>query len=371
MRSSALRQEIEARLTTIPYALSPQVSQPPRLLSTGSVAVDALLGGGFPIGAISEVSGQVSSGRTSLVLSLLAQVCNEAACAYIDVSDTLSPHSAAAAGIRLENLLWVRFAAGVKAEPAQRSAMPSRLPQGTDLAARVPHSGCGPHPRLETRGLAPALQAMLAHKAEVRLRKMGGTPGFPNQQLGLGQASQEQVNWERFNARKTDASDPLRQLDLQAMESARVAATPATAKLRNQLGEQQARPWTLLDRSIRAADQVLQSGGFRVVVLDLASVAPEQALRIPAATWFRFRRAAKESDAVLLLVTQAPCAQSSAACGLGCAPGDLPAVNRVLSAFWHTASVTRQRAGQMFEKKMPGRVSTWNAAPSWMGAVGR
>ena len=368
-QSSALKQEIEARLASIPSALSPQASQPPRFLPTGSIEVDALLGGGFPMGAISEVSGPVSSGRTSLCLSLLAKASEEAACAYIDVSDTLSPHSAAAAGVRLENLLWVRFAAGMEAGRMQRSATPSRLPEEKNLHAPVPHSGCGPHPRLEVKGLAPALEAMLAQKAETRLRKMQGTPGFPNQQLGLGQASQEQVDWERFNARKADATDPLRQLDLQAMESARrrTAAAPAIAGLREQPGK----PWNLLDRAIRAADQVLQSGGFRAVVLDLASVAPEQALRIPAATWFRFRRAAKESDAVLLLLTQVPCAQSSAACGLGCAPGGLPAVNRVLPAFRHTAYVTRQRVGQTFERKMPGRVSTWSAAPVWMRAVGR
>ena len=109
-RSAALRQEIESSLASrIPAALSPQAVQAPRLLPIGNEAVNALLGGGLPIGGICEFTGPASAGRTSLALSVLSAATVDSACAYIDVSDSLDARSAAAAGVRLKNLLWVRF----------------------------------------------------------------------------------------------------------------------------------------------------------------------------------------------------------------------------------------------------------------------
>ncbi len=176
--------------------------------------------------------------------------------------------------------------------------------------------------------MAPALEQMLFDKEERRRRKMEGTPGHPNQPLGLHTASQEQVEWERWNLRKVDETDPLRQMDRQAAEAARIRAASAASSVIAGMREQ--KPWDRLDRALRATDQILQSGGFRVAVLDLASVEPKQALRIPSAMWFRYRRAAQEGDAILLLLTREPCARSSAACVLECSTGEPPKIQGVL-----------------------------------------
>lgn len=116
---------------------------------------------------------------------------------------------------------------------------------------------------------------------------------------------------------------------------------------------------------------MLQSGGFRVVVLDLASVTPQEALRIPSATWFRYRRAAQEGDAILLLLTREPCARSSAACVLECSIGEPPKIQGVLTTAPRIAEVARQRTGPAYGKKAPGRATGWDAAPAWMRAAGR
>jgi len=108
-----------------------------------------------------------------------------------------------------------------------------------------------------------------------------------------------------------------------------------------------------------------------VVVLDLASVAPQEALRIPSATWFRYRRAAQESDAILLLLTQQPCARSSAACVLGCSIAEPPKIQGVLTNVSRIAEVARQRTGPAYGRKAPGRATNWDAAPAWMRAAGR
>ena len=366
LQAAVLRREIEAKLAhRIPAALSPVPQQSARLQPVGIASLDHLLGGGLPLGSISELCGPDGSGHTSIALSLLAAATTEAACAYIDVSDTLSPQSAAAAGVELTNLLWVRFTAS-RAEHSKESARPAPAPSASLTVDHKPiGGGCGTsHPRGETKGLAPALEQMLFEKAERRKQKMEGTPGYPNQPLGLHTASQDQVDWERFNLRRVDEEDPLRRSDRQAAETARLRAAsrpPATGtKTREQ------KPWDRLDRALRVTDQILQSGGFRVVVLDLASTSAQEALRIPSATWFRFRRAAQESDAILLLLTREPCARSSAACVLECSATEPPRVQGVLTAATRIAEVARQRTGPSPGKKAPGRATSWESAPPWM-----
>ena len=80
----------------------------PEMVLTGVPAIDALTGG-LPRGALTEIVGPASSGRTSLLLSLLAQAtARQEACALVDASDAFDPESAVAAGIDLKRLLWVR-----------------------------------------------------------------------------------------------------------------------------------------------------------------------------------------------------------------------------------------------------------------------
>lgn len=80
----------------------------PELVSSGIRAVDAFIGG-LPRGSLTEVCGDASSGRTSLLMAVLAAATDrQEACALVDASDAFDPLSAAAAGIHFEKLLWVR-----------------------------------------------------------------------------------------------------------------------------------------------------------------------------------------------------------------------------------------------------------------------
>ena len=63
----------------------------------------------IPEGAITEVFGDPSSGRTSLVLSQVARSTQAGeVCAWMDTHDSLDVASAVRAGVVLENLIWVR-----------------------------------------------------------------------------------------------------------------------------------------------------------------------------------------------------------------------------------------------------------------------
>lgn len=80
----------------------------PLTVSTGLTTLDALTGG-LPRGALSEITGPASSGRTGVMLAALAQAaCREETCALVDASDNFDPASAATAGVDLDRLLWVR-----------------------------------------------------------------------------------------------------------------------------------------------------------------------------------------------------------------------------------------------------------------------
>src|SRR5215472_14728354 len=80
----------------------------PPTVSIGVPALDALTGG-LPRGALSEITGPASSGRTSVMLAALAGATRRGeTCALMDASDCFDPASAAVAGVDLDRLLWVR-----------------------------------------------------------------------------------------------------------------------------------------------------------------------------------------------------------------------------------------------------------------------
>ena len=65
-----------------------------------------------------------------------------------------------------------------------------------------------------------------------------------------------------------------------------------------------------LEQVLRATDLLLESGGFGLIILDLADIPPQCARRIPLTTWFRFRRAVEHKPTILLAIEQHPIAGS-------------------------------------------------------------
>lgn len=89
------------------------------MLPTGIGGFD-LQAGGVPRGAITEIYGPASSGKTTFLHALVANSCAKGEfCALVDATDSFDPASAASAGTELSRLLWVRCAG---AEQAIRSA---------------------------------------------------------------------------------------------------------------------------------------------------------------------------------------------------------------------------------------------------------
>ncbi|MQA30613.1 MAG: hypothetical protein GEU82_12390 [Luteitalea sp.] len=105
---TALRaRSLDRTLTTALPAIDPL--DPASVAPTGLSVLDCRLGGGLPRGQLSECVGPRSSGRVSLLLAMVAAATSRGElAAVIDVLDMFDPESAAAAGIDLHRLLWIR-----------------------------------------------------------------------------------------------------------------------------------------------------------------------------------------------------------------------------------------------------------------------
>ncbi len=109
MTANALREQVRSALIHR-FDVDFQFHQKPavEMVKTGVEAVDSLTGG-IPKVGMTEIYGPASSGRMSLLVSLLAQATHrQEFCALIDASGSFDPGGAEAAGVYLPHLLWVR-----------------------------------------------------------------------------------------------------------------------------------------------------------------------------------------------------------------------------------------------------------------------
>jgi len=274
--TAALRLKIERALEhRFPAALTPVPRAIYEMAKTGIAAADEMLHGGLPVGAISELTGATSSGRTSLALQFVAQRTTEARpCAWVDVNDAFDPESAAANGVRLKQLLWMRC---------------------WDEAARAP--------------------AVSADASGTNKRQMS-------------------ITWAWGNPRRTS--------------------------------------WTQLDQGLRATDLLLQAGGFAAIVLDLGDTAPEQAIRIPLATWFRYRQAAERMQCSLVVLGRRSYAHSAATVVLECSAEHVELAGcTVLRGFAFAVRRGKERSAPVEITTRKPVAATWQANAAWDADVGR
>ena len=339
----ALRAQIEAALAQrIPSALTPAPREIRTTVPTGIQGWDELLQGGLPVGAISEVAGPACSGRTSFALRCMAEMTQAGkACAWIDVSDEMHPESAAATGVALTHLLWVRCGVATTGEekPSRNGfTLPPEYLIPCPIKKGLHGGGFGPHPRTEAKGLSDSVGGLLR------------APSL------ISQCAEPQHK-------------PRPQRPAYNPQSSNV---PVSGKKTSKPGK----PWSRIDQALRVTDLLLQAGGFGAIVLDLGSIAPEHVSRIPLATWFRYRAAAERTQACVLLLTQHPCAKSSAGLVLHLEPGKiLRDEPTVFTGIEHCIAVARQRftpapANVVPLRKPPQRERSarWQSRTSWAGS---
>jgi hypothetical protein len=152
-------------------------------LETGVAALDRLLGGGWPRGALSELCGGRGQGRTGVLLaSLAAALRREETVALLDLEGAFDPWTARRAGVRLERLLWVRarppegggragpVAVGISSGQRQASSAQQKLLAAAEAIVAAGGFGLvaldlGDDPRT------------VPSAAWLRLRRVAGAPG--------------------------------------------------------------------------------------------------------------------------------------------------------------------------------------------------
>lgn len=416
LATSAVRKQIEDALAhRVPGALSPRQRGVVPHIATGVPEVDALLGGGLPTGAITEVVGSSCSGQTSFALALIAQLTGAGqAAAWIDVADELDPESAAAAGVDLTQQLWIRCGGNGK-HGEKHLAQPSvvrGLLSGEVHRNAYAGGGGSPHPRNEVRGMPEAIQALLQqpdksgksgtapscalhpiakeeNPAEARRRRKSiGTPGMPNRPLQPeADCAVARRLFDRTEQASTDRQPPRRgeHFNLQSSKNTlRESTAGYGTKIHLKRGGCPLGVWARLDQAIRAADLLLSAGGFAALVIDLGSTPAEFASRIPMATWFRFRAAAERSRTTVLLLTQHPCAGSSAGVVLRLNASSVTTAGRLITGRSYKVSISRQRfaavdaqqdeqANVVAMRKPPQseRCASWSRHTAWVAFAER
>ena len=330
--ASTIRIQIETALARkIPSALTPQPKMVRPVLETGIEPLDDLLHGGLPVGAVCELTGPECSGRTSVALSFLARITEaNKVCAWIDVSNTFDPASAAAVGVDLKKLLWVRCGVQqtISARAGRRFLLPERYFASSPIKKGLHGGGFGPHPRNEVRGLSHAVGDLF-------------TPCCAEPQ---------------------HKPRPQKQ-------SAEPSSTAITQAVRL---PKRARQYDAIEQGVRSADLLLQTGGFSAIVFDMGSIAPEYVARIELSTWHRYRLAAERTQSSILLLTQHPCAKSSSELQLRLSPSQEIENTTVFNGMWPRAEVMRQRFTQMENnvvslRKPPQstRTASWHNRTTW------
>jgi hypothetical protein len=198
MRAVLLRAQLET-------ALGERVSSPFtdvekrvwECVPSGIPTLDAAIGG-LPRGAIVEILGAPSSGRTSLMLSILSTAIQHGeVCALLDGTDAFDPESGAAAGIDMQRLLWVRChsldqvlrsadlllqGGGFGAVALDLSDLPPQAVRGVPLAAWFRFQRVLEHTPtiLLVMGRESAVKSAAAVVLRANLRKAGWSRGIPS-----------------------------------------------------------------------------------------------------------------------------------------------------------------------------------------------
>jgi hypothetical protein len=307
--------------------------------ATGIELLDDLLGGGLPIGAISELAGPECSGRTSAAISFLARTTQAAkVCAWIDVSNAFDPASAAAAGVDLARLLWVRCGVSQVDTACQSHnfVLPASYYAPPSVKKGLHGGGFGSHPRNEVKGLSDAVAGLL----------------------------QREVIAPRCAEPQHRARRVLKSFEPSHRPFSTASSQPSRSS----------KPWSRIEQALRTTDLLLQGGGFSAIVLDMGGLAPEFVSRVPLATWFRYRAAAERTQSNILLLTQHACAKSSAELVLRLHRAEaLCDEATVFTGIRPSLEVARQRfvrsANVLPLRKPPQSLSaaSWESRTAWAG----
>jgi recombination protein RecA len=192
--SAAKLRELETAISTITKTygegaimrLGSQVSRPIEVIPTGALAIDLALGvGGVPRGRVVEIYGPESSGKTTLMLHLIANAQKAGGlAAFIDAEHALDPAYAKKLGVNVDELLVSQPDSGEEAlticETLARSGALDIIVIDS-VAALVPKAELEGEMGMATMGMQARLMSQALRKLTAILSKAKTTCLFTNQ----------------------------------------------------------------------------------------------------------------------------------------------------------------------------------------------
>jgi recombination protein RecA len=151
-------------------ALGDQEIDVPRI-STGILAVDEVLGGGFPKGKMVEIYGSHGGGKTSIAMKFIGEAQKHGKCVLIDLENAFDPYVAENSGINVPELLVAQ------PDTAENTlTMVESLVTASDVSAIVVDSVAGLTPRAEMEGdIGDANVGLVARILSQAMRKINTT----------------------------------------------------------------------------------------------------------------------------------------------------------------------------------------------------
>ena len=192
--SPARQRELDSAIASITKAygegaimrLGNQVSRPIEVIPTGAMAIDLALGvGGVPRGRIIEIYGPESSGKTTLMLHLIANAQKAGGmAAFIDAEHALDPGYAKKLGVNVDELLVSQPDSGEEAlticDTLARSGALDIIVIDS-VAALVPKAELEGEMGMATMGMQARLMSQALRKLTGVLSKAKTTCLFTNQ----------------------------------------------------------------------------------------------------------------------------------------------------------------------------------------------
>jgi recombination protein RecA len=222
-------------------------------------------------------------GEASILNLLLAQATrSDHYCALVDVSGVFDAQFAAEMDADMEKLLWVRCGSSrTKEYEFERVALLSR-PMSLELMM------AGPMSFNLIQGDVIGSLAALAEKKPV-------------------QSVSELVTQQKMSAGGG------RTLTVELIDRGDNPRTLRRPFARSGMGvnrldlKQEMKP---LEKAFKAADILLQNGGFGLIAVDLSGMDERLLRKVPKATWFRFSRVAEKTQTTLVFLAAYPAAEN-------------------------------------------------------------
>jgi recombination protein RecA len=247
----------------------------------------------------------VKIGAASILNLLLARVTRgDHYCALVDVSGVFDAYFAAEIDVDMEKLLWVRCGESrTKEQAAERVALLSQ-----SMSLELMMAGPLNMNLLEAGGILAGMTGIggdvhesLTGLAEHAIKKPVQGVSLQEQVMVAGDARQLRVELieKGWGTRRSSSGSLTRSY----------SSYGAMSRSRLDL-KQQMKP---LEKAFKAADILLQNGGFGLIAVDLSGVDERLLRKVPKATWFRFSRVAEKTQTTLVFLAAYPAAGNCSA----------------------------------------------------------